>query len=612
MAVDLILTFVRSALAFITLLFLGFGMARISFASPTLTDVGKDPGLYTTKLQNAIKAIGKTQLPVSEEITKDRQALVLFTAGAAYTEVVAIAKPEGDAREIADALAGGLRGTELDAIELRYGQSEGLAVVVGNVSHGHFGADSAETKLSIREIGNAFRVRGWDVTVVVRAGKYGERTAVGMSQDEGPNWMWFSARDFEAASSVSVKASLTPLLKAAFYCFLFGPWALCALGLIAAMIVGKRESIPVKRRRVLYTRLAMWPTFGSMGLHAPLAIWFLAGRGFRPFADLWFGTSSSVALIPFIAAPLILLILLVPLNTVVERKLFGPDPDEPEALIPQLSPEEMEVKKRSRRLGLVIAFAGLGFYIATIPLDRKNEVIGILRIAVFGLALFGSSIAEFVFRRRLRSFDVTVEDPQLEAMVQKMASEMGVTVKKVEIDGKELGRQFPNASASAADVVTLTARLRDILEEDELRSVVAHELAHLKLRHPHRRRNLHAGIFLVATVAAIILVAVNQTGSFTSGRLAMLVMVVPFVVMVFVFLAAGPSFRRQEYAADRLMLETTRDLDAAVSALEKMVRNSEAPHVHEMEVGMHPAMSKRIEQLRAIAAELGLSSSKTA
>jgi Zn-dependent protease with chaperone function len=65
--------------------------------------------------------------------------------------------------------------------------------------------------------------------------------------------------------------------------------------------------------------------------------------------------------------------------------------------------------------------------------------------------------------------------------------------------------------------------------------------------------------------------------------------------------------RRQEFEADRMALEVTRNLDGIVSALTKLVQHSPMPYLAQVEdLSTHPALSHRIERLRQIAKELGI------
>jgi heat shock protein HtpX len=127
--------------------------------------------------------------------------------------------------------------------------------------------------------------------------------------------------------------------------------------------------------------------------------------------------------------------------------------------------------------------------------------------------------------------------------------------------------------------VAVTQGILRLLDEAELRAVLAHELSHVKNRD-----------MLVSTVAAVLAGAISmianiaQWGMIFGGRgsddrgggnlLAMLAMII--VAPIAAMLIQMAISRRREYGADETGAHISRDPLALASALRKLQRGSEA------------------------------------
>lgn len=196
----------------------------------------------------------------------------------------------------------------------------------------------------------------------------------------------------------------------------------------------------------------------------------------------------------------------------------------------------------------------------------------------------------------------------------------------------------PNAfamSGPGGGAVVFDVRLFELLDDDELEAILAHELAHLESRDGLVQSLAFTGLQTVMSVVSILLVPVllfltglSKASAWLRGRpgawsrslawrfrsvVVAAVMVVP-VVITFVLLMRS---RRREYAADRRAAQVTGDPLALASALrtvdEAMVESlrlqgllpaGERPPnpVYRM-MSTHPAVEKRVERLEAMASE---------
>lgn len=162
------------------------------------------------------------------------------------------------------------------------------------------------------------------------------------------------------------------------------------------------------------------------------------------------------------------------------------------------------------------------------------------------------------------------EEPRLQGIVRDLAMRAGLPMPRVAIVH---GMPGPNAFATGRNpshaVVAVSPSLMQILDEQELRAVLAHEMGHIK--------NHDILISCVAaTLAGVISSLANMAMFFGGGRnregsnpLAMLVMVVltPIVAMMIQFAISrsreyGADDRGSEYADARTLASALRKLES--------------------------------------------------
>jgi Zn-dependent protease with chaperone function len=198
----------------------------------------------------------------------------------------------------------------------------------------------------------------------------------------------------------------------------------------------------------------------------------------------------------------------------------------------------------------------------------------------------------------VKSLDMTpyeITAGELRDRIFSLASGAGVTVRSVFAIPSTRGR-LANAFAVRGDKVMLSALLVERLTRRETDAVVMHELAHLELRHPTMIGLALFGAIMVPAVCAPI-----------ASLLLPLPFYVPWVAIFAVALGGYLWVRRRfEYDADARAVEVTRDPEALVAALAKVMRANMLPlafgRVEELFL-THPSTMRRFE---AIAARTGL------
>ena len=179
------------------------------------------------------------------------------------------------------------------------------------------------------------------------------------------------------------------------------------------------------------------------------------------------------------------------------------------------------------------------------------------------------------------------EQPKLYNLLENLCISRGLTMPKLYvIDTGEM-----NAYASGIDArsyaITVTRGLLDELTPDELEAVLGHELTHIIDRDC---RLLIVTIVFVGMLSFFsqLLWRGLRVASFSRSRgkgggavaallvIAAVAMLVGYVLALLLRLALS---RRREYLADAGSVELTKNPDALISALVKISKNPEVPHV---------------------------------
>jgi Zn-dependent protease with chaperone function len=147
----------------------------------------------------------------------------------------------------------------------------------------------------------------------------------------------------------------------------------------------------------------------------------------------------------------------------------------------------------------------------------------------------------------------------------KMADHMGVTISRVYI--VPAGKGHLTNAYSLSNAIGLTDSLGQHLTKTQMDYVMAHELAHVKLR--HGRKDL---LFVLAIYSALTLVLFR----FSQHAMA-LQPLAEFTVIVGSLVAVYYLSRRFEYAADAFAVDFSGDPEAAIRALVNLHKIHEVP-----------------------------------
>lgn len=214
------------------------------------------------------------------------------------------------------------------------------------------------------------------------------------------------------------------------------------------------------------------------------------------------------------------------------------------------------------------------------------------------------------------------EAPDLFRLVHNLVQRAGMPMPRLYIipDGT------PNAFATGRDpkhaVVAVTAGLLDIMTEDELEGVLAHELAHVKNRDTlfmAIAASLAAAVTMIADMARWAMIFGSQRDQENSNPLADLVLII--VAPLAAMLIQMAVSRSREFEADA---EAARMTGRPLSLANALLRLQRANEVHPMQVASpatahlyivnplgvgsfiakmfstHPPIEERVERLRTM------------
>lgn len=219
---------------------------------------------------------------------------------------------------------------------------------------------------------------------------------------------------------------------------------------------------------------------------------------------------------------------------------------------------------------LMAAITGLFMAIGSLLGGQQGMVLAL--IVALGMNFFSYWFSDKLVLKMYNAQEVDeTTAPQFYGMVRELAGKAGLPMPRVYLIHEDAPNAFATGRNPHHAAVAATTGLMRILNERELRGVMAHELAHVK----HRD-------ILISTISATMAGAISMLANFamffggrdSEGRPAN--PVVGLLVMILAPLAASliqmAISRAREFEADRGGAEICGDPQALASALQKIQR----------------------------------------
>lgn len=170
----------------------------------------------------------------------------------------------------------------------------------------------------------------------------------------------------------------------------------------------------------------------------------------------------------------------------------------------------------------------------------------------------------------------------------KMADHMGVTISRVYI--VPAGKGHLTNAYGLSNAIGLTDSLGQHLTKTQMDYVMAHELAHVKLRHGRK------DLLLVLTIYSALVLILFRLSQHAMALQPLAEITVIFGPLVAIYYLS----RRFEYAADRVAVDFTGEPKIAIQALANLHAIHEMPAQCDRFTGLfmtHPSLSNRVQDI---------------
>lgn len=216
--------------------------------------------------------------------------------------------------------------------------------------------------------------------------------------------------------------------------------------------------------------------------------------------------------------------------------------------------------------------AGLGWFLGEIFYDDPSK--GIIAMTILAAIILLFSVA-FSRQNALRSNKVRIigesENPRLYNIVRKVSQMAEIPMPEVGISDHYMPNAFATGRGPKSGVVIATAGLMDMLDDDELEAVMAHEISHVKNRDILIMSVAAAVSALFAFIAriAMIFTIAARGKSRNPGEIILIVAGYSILPLAALMIQLGIS-RNREYLADEYAVRLTGKPHALASALTKI------------------------------------------
>ncbi len=193
----------------------------------------------------------------------------------------------------------------------------------------------------------------------------------------------------------------------------------------------------------------------------------------------------------------------------------------------------------------VLARIGLGFF----------PILIISAIFILSQWFFSDKIVLWSSGAKIVSSD---QYPKLHALVDRIVSRNNLSKPKIAVAPNRIPNAFATGKGPGNSVVAVTTGILEILDEDELEGVLAHELTHIK--------NRDVMVITLASLFSTIAFQIMQYGYFGSlfsynyrdrngGGSILIIIIVAFITWLVSFFIIRAISRYREYSADVVQLK---------------------------------------------------------
>ncbi len=239
---------------------------------------------------------------------------------------------------------------------------------------------------------------------------------------------------------------------------------------------------------------------------------------------------------------------------------------------------------------LVAALFGIIYALVSVV----GSLMGIGNFLFYGILATVMMLAQYMIGPKIVEMTMGVryvsekEEPELHKMVSEIAKEAGLPKPRIGIAKTHLPNAFAFGRWASDSRVCVTEGILKLLDKNELRAVLGHEVAHIK----NRDVLVITLISVIPTIAWYIAYSTMFSGGREKGNAALVGAAAFGIYFLTNFLVLYAS-RIREYSADRGSVKIGNDPHYLASALYKLVYGSARTAKHE------PSELKRVEGMKA-------------
>ncbi|MBV9852489.1 MAG: M48 family metalloprotease [Armatimonadetes bacterium] len=556
-----------------------------------------DP-IFNSRAQTLLESVqgGGTDLPLSLQTSRD--VYLFITAGAAYTEVRALALPLVPPQRLAQALAASTAGTALAGRTVTWSADDYSAALVQE-GHGQLLARSAANTVPVGALVTGLRRAGFAPHTLLRVPLYASGVSLPPPRHRARAFNWYDQRQVAGMGSVHVRASLSGTDIGLLLFFLIFVAAVGMIGLLAVVRVARDERLPAETRRQRLKALPMNAILGVFLLYTPLMMAYLRTQHPLAVSDLWFSSSTPATLVPFLAPFPAILLFLMPIATRrLETRHLGPAPV---AAPISMSPEETAIRQRMARWSALPHLAAVvGVAVGLFLLPRKSPLYPVLHPLAQILPVVGAAVIARLFRRPLAAFTCITPDDDLTWRARQLGMQMGARPQEVRVEDSSKAAHYATITNEGGGRILVSRKLLEAMSRDELEFLLAHQVALMQVKVPLTPLMLLPVLPAVLPIAfaAWILTGHRATTLFSLMPYLIPLMLLPLLATLFLSRRGATLEARRALAADRAALAVTRNVAAAQSALMKLASSAPASPGEVAGMGaLPPSLAARLKAL---------------
>jgi heat shock protein HtpX len=247
-------------------------------------------------------------------------------------------------------------------------------------------------------------------------------------------------------------------------------------------------------------------------------------------------------------------------------------------------------------------------------------------IIAVGMVLFQFSLSDKMVLASMRAKVVSpAEAPKLHRMVDDLCLKAGIPKPKVAISDMATPNAFATGRSQKHAAVAVTTGLLNILDDDELEGVLAHEISHIKTKDVVVMTYASFFLIVAATMSTFLMFSAMFGGmgrsrsNSSAGSVVLIALLVTFIVRIVGSMLVATLSRYREFSADRGAAALTLKPLALASALQRLqgslvttpkqdlrkmesmnaffIMSAVGPGLAEL-FASHPSMAKRVQRLQ--------------